>query len=770
MKSYGNILDRIGNTPLVRINKLAAGPRVPIYAKLEECNPGGSVKDRIALSMIEHAERSGELTPDKTIIEATSGNTGIGLALVARVKGYRLTLAMSESASEERKKIMRALGAELLLTPARLSTDGAIEEAYMLTREEPDRFFNVDQFNNPANIAAHYSGTGPEIWEQTGGKVTHVIATLGTTGTVMGIAQRLKELNPKVQIIGMEPYMGHKIQGLKNMKESYQPGIFVRDRLDRIIHIEDEEAFEMARALARDEGLFVGMSSGAAMAAARKIAAELDEGLVVVIFPDGGARYLSTSLFAERAEATFRFYNTLSRRKEPFEPMEPGRVRMYTCGPTVDSPTHLANCRRFVVADLVRRHLEAKGLDVTHVVNITDQDDRTIRGAEAAGEPLGDFTARHTDAFLRDMDALGIARAAHYPRASEHVDDMVALTEKLIEKGFAYEKLRSVYFDISRFNAYGSLSGVDLRRIHLGKTTDLDSYEKDNPRDFTLFKRSTLAELKKGIFFKTRWGNVRPGWHIECPAMSMKFLGESFDIHTSDLDLIFPHHENEIAISEAVTGKQFVRTWIHNALVRVDGKKMTAALGNAVTLRDLLERGYTAREVRYWLLSSHYRKPKNFSYASLDAARAAVQRLDTFTRSLAQSTPGRTCPDMEQYIYDLRHRFAAAMDDDLNVPAGLAALFDFVRLMNRLLDRREADRADLDRALEALREINSILWVMTFEAEDIEPEIRQLIEAREEARGTKEWAEADRLRRELLDRGIAVKDTSEGTRWERVKK
>jgi len=765
MNIHGNILDLIGNTPLLKINRLAPRPPVEIYVKLESCNPGGSIKDRVALAMIEAAERSGELTHDKTIIEATSGNTGIGLAIVARVKGYRLTLAMSEAASEERRKILKAYGAEILLTPARMGTDGAIEEVYRLVRENPAKYYNPDQFNNPASIEAHYQGTGSEIWEQTEGRVTHVVAALGTTGTIMGITKRLKELNPAIRTIGMEPYLGHKIQGLKNMKESYRPGIFDKHLLDRIVHIEDEEAFATARALAREESLFVGMSSGAAMAAARKIAAELNEGLIVVILPDGGERYLSTKLFVERTESAFRFYNTLTRRKESFEPAEPGVVKMYTCGPTVDGPPHLGNCRRFVVADLVRRYLEHKGLEVRHVVNITDLDDRTIRGAELAGQPLAEFTRLHTEKFLQDMKCLGVTPATYYPKASEHVMEMSELTEKLISKGFAYEKLRSVYFDISRFRNYGKLSGMDLGQIQPGMKTDLENYEKDNPRDFTLLKRTTLAELKKGIFFQTRWGNVRPGWHIECAAMSMKYLGESFDIHTSDTDLIFPHHENEIAISEAATGKPFARYWLHNALVMVEGKKISGLADMPLVLQDLLDLGYSGREVRYWLLAAHYRKSLNYSVAALETARIALRKIDNFTRSLAKTHPGSHAPEAEQSVYDLRHRFEAAMDDDLNTPAALATLFDFIRSMNRLIDKGQLDQSGIDRTLQALDEINRVLNIMVIGAEEKEDEeIQQLIEERETARRAQDWSTADRIRSQLFEKGVIVRDSPAGPR------
>ena len=382
------VLDAIGNTPLVEIRRMNPNPRVKLLAKLEYVNPGGSIKDRPALYMIEAAERSGELTRDKIVVEATSGNTGIGLAMVCAVKGYRLLLAMSESVSVERQRILKARGAEILLTPGHLGTDGAIEEVYRLVRENPGRYFAVDQFNNPANWQAHYHGTAEEIWRQAGGAVDVLVATMGTTGTLMGVSRRLKEYNPVVRIVGVEPYLGHRIQGLKNLKEAYCPEIFEKQRLDEKVNIEDEEAYETARRLAREEGLLVGMSSGAALAAAVKEAGRLTEGTLVVILPDGGERYLSTPLFATQEAVDLNVYNLLSRSREKWEPLKDGRATVYTCGPRLQRPLQLSEARRFVLADLLCRYLRWRGLAVKQAVDVMDLEEPGGGAAEGWPEEI----------------------------------------------------------------------------------------------------------------------------------------------------------------------------------------------------------------------------------------------------------------------------------------------------------------------------------------------------------------------------------------------
>ncbi len=751
------ILDTIGNTPLVEIRKLNSNPRVRVLAKLEYFNPGGSTKDRPALYMIEAAEKSGELTRDKTVIEATSGNTGIGLALVCGVKGYRLMLTMSEAVSVERRKILKARGAEILLTPGHLGTDGAIEEVYRLAREDPGRYFVVDQFNNEANWKSHYHGTAQEIWQQTDGSVTTLVACLGTTGTLMGASRKLKQLNPAIQIVGVEPYLGHKIQGLKNMKEAYCPEIFEKQRLDKKVNLDDEEAFEMARRLAKTEGLLVGMSSGAAMAVALKEAQELSEGTVVVILPDGGERYLSTSLFAVAADSGLKLFNTLGKRKEPFTPVRPENVSVYSYGPTAHARMHIGEMRRYVFADQLCRYLRYRGFAVHHIVNIADLDDKTIQGSEQAGMDLAPFAQGHMDSFIRDLAILGVQAAEKYPKASEHVEDMVALAQKLVNKGLAYEKLRSLYFDISRFSDYGQLSGIDINKIKLGATVDLDEYEKQNPRDFTLFRRSKLSELKRGIFTKTHWGSVRPSWHIQCAAMSMKYLGDNYDIYASSRELVFPHHENVNAIAAAVTGKPLARFWMHCDRILIDGKKVDEN-DSAYTLDDLAGMGYSGRLIRYWLFSTHYRKPITFSEDRLQYARRSLKRIDQFFSTMRNVGEGRSYEDLDQLLYDIKHGFITAMDDDLNISAALASLFSNIKKINILVLERKIAVADVSRILAAFRKIDAVLGFLERGRQDDDSEIHKLIETRNQARLDQNWALADRIRDQLRERGAIVQD------------
>ncbi|MFN3568280.1 MAG: cysteine synthase, partial [Caldimicrobium sp.] len=598
---FHSILERIGNTPIVKLNKIKVKGSVEIWGKLEGQNPGGSVKDRIALAMIEEAERQGLLTPDKIVIEASSGNTGIGLAMVCAAKGYRCVIAMPESASIERRKIMQAYGADIILTPAAKGTDGAIEFVYDLVRAEPEKYYCPDQFNNPANWQMHYRTTGPEIWSQTEGKVSFVVSALGTTGTAMGLAKFAMDKKLPFKVVGVEPYPGHKIQGLKNMKESFPPGIFDKKLLYKIINVGDEEAYEMARWLAKKEGIFVGMSSGAALAGALKLAREIQEGLIVVIFPDNGERYLSTPLWTveiKEVERDLIIFNTLSQKKEPFVPKEPPLIKIYTCGPTLNYRPHIGLYRRLLTVDILKRYLSLKGYKIFHVVNLTDYDDKTIKRALEDGRPLNEITKEVEEAFYEDLNFLKIQKAQVYPKVSESLKDMVEMAFKLYNQHKAYEKYSALYFDISRFPDYGKLSKVDLKTLKPGATIDLEEYEKEEPFDFALLKRVHILEMKAGYFLETSIGRIRPTWHIHCACIALKYLGETFDFFTSGKDLIFPHHENTRAVAKALTGKELANYWMHTEISLIDGKKLSAE--NRITIPEIKERGYEGRVLRFY--------------------------------------------------------------------------------------------------------------------------------------------------------------------------
>ena len=769
-KNWKNIIDAIGNTPLVEIQKLNPNKKVKIFAKLESANPGGSIKDRTAFFMIKGAEEKGDLTPQKIILEATSGNTGIGLAMIAAAKGYKLCLAMPESASEERKKILKALGAQLYFTPANLGTDGSIEYVYKMLRENPGKYFCTDQFNNKDNIAAHYYGTAQEIWQQTDGGVTMVVASLGTTGTAMGISRRLKELNSSIKIIGVEPYLKHKIQGLKNMKESYRPGIFDKTLLDEKINILDEDAFETARRLAREEGILAGMSSGAAMFVAAQKARQLTEGLIVVIFPDSGERYLSTPLYTFKEELpSFYFYNVIKRQKTIFKPLKAGEVTIHTCGPTVHDAPHLGNYRRFVLADLICRYLTYKGFAAKHVVDIVDITDKSIKGSDKAAMNLSDYSAKYTGIFLEDVEFLNIRRENIYVKASDNIEEMLNIADKLAEKSFAYEKLRSVYFDISKLSDYGILSNVDLSKTRQGKSIDLDDYDKDSPADFALFKRANLNELKRGIYYNTRWGSVRPSWHLECAAIANKYLGPVYDINIGGVDETFPHGENILAINKALSGQTGANYWINVELVLINGRKMSRSLNNAITLKQLKQKGYRGADIRFFLLGINYRKPISFTEEALKSAKNTVKKINAFISRLAaieKEDGGFT--DMDQLIYDLRSGFESALDDDLNIAAALAVIFEFMGKINNLLADGLIGKSNAQKALTALKSINEVVGIIEFDTQVTRSEIKkikELIDKRNAARSVNNWAEADSIRDQLLALGVDVLDTPQGAIW-----
>ena len=753
-----SIVDAIGNTPLVEIQKTNPVPGVRIFAKLEYMNPGGSIKDRAALYMINQAEASGALTPDKTVIEATSGNTGIGLAMICAVKGYSLALTMAENASEERKSILRARGAKIILTPKHLGSDGAIEEAYRLARENPDQYFITDQYNNEANWKSHYHSTGPEIMEQTGGDVNSVVATVGTSGTLMGLARYFRDTAPQVNVVCAEPYLGHRIQGLKNMKESYTPGIFDKQILEHNVRVEDDAAFDMARRLAREEGLFVGMSSGAAMTAAIQEARRIENGVIVVIFPDSGERYLSTSLYKVDTAMDLSLFNTRSMEKSAFVPMKADKISIYTCGPTADRRLHVGRFRRYIFTDLLIRYFEHHQLGVNHVVNVTDYDDKTIQGSENEGKTLEAFTGPHLEAFRSDLSRLGVRPAQAYPKVSDHFADMVDLTRKLMDNGHAYEKLHSVYMDINKVPGYGQLSRVDLNKIRLGATVDLDEYEKQNPRDFTLLKRVTLAELRRGIGLKTQWGNVRPSLHLQCAAISMKYLGDRFDIHTGDRELTFPHHENEMAIATALADSPLANVWLHCDRVHYDGSLGVESI-EALTLDALAAQGWDMETLRFWLMSVHHRKPLTLSDQTLKNARYTLERINRCIETLGSVNGNESRGDIDQLIYDLRQGVLAPLGDDLKTAPVISSLVSNVKKINAMMSRHCISKHDAARLIACFKEVNTILQVFEFDRKQEYPaRVKELMAARDRARKQKDWATADEIRDEIRNLGVVLHD------------
>lgn len=465
---------------------------------------------------------------------------------------------------------------------------------------------------------------------------------------------------------------------------------------------------------------------------------------------------------------SLRFYNTLTRTSEEFVPLEDNHVRMYTCGPTVYNFAHIGNFRAYIFEDLLRRYLKFRGYRVTQVMNLTDVDDKTIRASRENKIPLREYTKRYKDAFFEDLQALNIERAEFYPAATDHIPDMIALIQRLFERGLAYRSEDgSVYFSIERFKNYGRLAHLDMSGLRAGARVSHDEYDKENVADFALWK--AWDEEDGDVWWDSPWGRGRPGWHIECSAMSMRYLGETFDIHTGGVDNIFPHHEDEIAQSEGATGKPFVRYWLHCAHLVVEGRKMSKSLGNFYTLRDVLHRGYAGREIRYLLLSTHYRQWLNFSFEGLNAARAALQRLDEFRDRLNEGAGGNVSEvSLPEFGEQARQRFVEAMDDDLNISGALGVLFDLVRDGHRAMDEKILKPAEARGILALLDDWDRVLGVLTSREEVAPPEVLELARLREEARKAKNWSEADRLREELAARGWSVQDTPKGPKLRRA--
>ncbi len=463
---------------------------------------------------------------------------------------------------------------------------------------------------------------------------------------------------------------------------------------------------------------------------------------------------------------TIRLQDTLTGEVRPLEPIESGHVRIYSCGPTVYGPAHIGNFRSFLFADLLVRYLRYRGLRVTWVMNLTDIDDRIISRAASEGVTPRELTDRFAARFLADIEALGMTRPDVLPRATEHIPQIADLVASLIEKGHAYRTDDgSVFFRIASWPRYGRLARLDPEAMRVGERVEADDYGKDDVRDFALWKGPKPNEPS----WETRIGPGRPGWHIECSAMSMAHLGPSFDIHTGGEDLVFPHHEDELAQSEAATGQPFVRNWLHCAHLRIGGEKMARRTGNFERVADLIESGVSARALRYALLSVHYRAPLHYSDESLPAATAAVERIDALLAALAAYREERADdPGLPAVLDAIRTGFEAGLDDDLNISAALASVFDGVRDLNRRLDARTLSTADAGRAVALIRELDTVLGVAAPAGVELDPGLVALLDERVAARAARDWAASDRLRDELLARGIAVEDTRDGQRWRHV--
>jgi cysteinyl-tRNA synthetase len=462
-------------------------------------------------------------------------------------------------------------------------------------------------------------------------------------------------------------------------------------------------------------------------------------------------------------------YNTLTRRKEEFKPLQTNLVRMYHCGPTVYSHAHIGNFRAFIFADLLRRYLQYKGYSVLQVMNVTDVGHMTT-DADSGEDKLEVAAKRekkdpyqiarfYEQSFFGDIDALGILRAHHYPRATEHIPEMLEIVRKLFEKGYAYKSGDAVYYDISKFPAYGQLSNNPLEKLQAGARIEIHP-DKRTPLDFALWKTDPKHIMK----WDSPWGEGYPGWHLECSAMSMKYLGETFDIHTGGEDNIFPHHECEIAQSEGATGKKFVNTWLHVRFLLVEGQKMAKSLGNFYTVKDILQKNYPGRALRYALLSTHYRAPLNFTFDSLNASKGAIDRLQDFYHSLLEASAPADDPQIPQLITDVKRKFEENMDDDLNISGALGALFEFVREVNRLSPSQSQSKE----ILSALAQFDSVLGILSPEEKSLDEKIAHLVTEREEARKAKDFARADAIREEIRRLGYILEDTKSGIRWKKI--
>ena len=455
-----------------------------------------------------------------------------------------------------------------------------------------------------------------------------------------------------------------------------------------------------------------------------------------------------------------KLYSTLTRKKSIFKPIKPGFVSMYSCGLTVYNYGHIGNFRAFINADILKRYLEYGGFNVKHVTNITDVDDKTIRESQKEKISLKEFTEKYTKAFFDNCATLNIEPSNYYPKATGYIQEMVEIIKLLLEKQYAYKSEDgSIYFKISKFKNYGKLARLEKQELKAGARVDNDEYGKDQANDFVLWKAYSKEDGDN--FWLAETGKGRPGWHLECSAMSTKHLGQPFDIHTGGIDLVFPHHQNEIAQSEAAFGKKFVNYWFHNEYLLVEGKKMSKSFGNFYTLRDLLIKGYSGRQIRYLLLSTHYRQPLNFTFQGLDAAKNSLQRIDDFMLSLKIYSGGKDAIKIKNLIKKTKLSFEKAMDDDLNISLALSYIFNLIKQANISISKKHISRKTADELISLMHNFDKVLGVLK-EGEKIPKEIEELVRKREHARKIKDFLESDKLRNLIKQKGYIVEDTLEG--------
>ncbi len=463
---------------------------------------------------------------------------------------------------------------------------------------------------------------------------------------------------------------------------------------------------------------------------------------------------------------SIKFYNTITKNLDEFSPLENRTVKIYSCGPTVYDYAHIGNFRSYIFTDILRRFLKYKGYHVIQVMNITDVDDKTIKRSNEEKVSLKEYTEKYEKAFFEDLESLGIEKVEHYPRATEHIPEMINLIKQLDKKRMTYISEGSVYYKISQFKNYGKLSKIDLENVKTGVRVDLDEYSKDDVKDFVLWKGKKEGEPS----WDTPYGPGRPGWHIECSAMSMKYLGPTFDIHTGGEDLIFPHHENEIAQSEGATGKPFVRYWLHCAHLIVEGEKMSKSKGNFFTLCDLLHQGYSPKAIRYLLLSTHYRKQLNFTRESLQAANVAVEKIQNFYNILLETkTNNNGETEFEHGINELMEKFNSNLEDDLNISGALGNFFDLITETYKQIDQNRLTENSKSQLLRHIQQINSIINIIEEPKKELSKELMGLIEQREKARKEKNFKLSDEIRDQLKGKGVLIEDTKEGVRWKILK-